>query len=235
MIAHPRHLRSRRGFTLLELMVAMSMVAIIAASLYAALAIAFKARSSARAQTEVVGSAMIALDVLEQDFRNAVSPEGALTAPFIGSTQRIGLGGIATVSFCTMGRDPFATGESGNANPFFDGRRWVELSAVSTGEDLTLVRRIGRNLLTDSAFEIEEEPLITGLASFEVRYFDGYDWLDEWDSELVGNVMPHAVEIVMEFDQPAPIDPSRNYRLRQVIPLPLGKEPALTDSTGAMP
>lgn len=237
MIAHPRQSRPRRGFTLLELMVAMAMVAIVAASLYAALAIAFKARKSARAQTEVVGSAMIALDVLEQDFRNAVppAPQGTLTAPFVGSTQRIGLGSVATVSFCTMGRDAVTIDEAGNVNPFFDGRRWVELSAVSTGDGLTLVRRIRRNLLTESAFEIEEEPLITGVASFEVRYFDGYDWLDEWDSELLGDAMPLAVEIVLEFDQPAPTDPSRNYRLRQVIPLPLGKEPALTDSTGAMP
>lgn len=230
MPLHPRHSRLRGGFTLLELIVAMAMIAIVAASLYAALAIAFKARRSARAQTEVVGSAMIALDVVEQEFRSAVPPEGTLTAPFVGSMQRIGLGSIATVSFCTMGRDPVAIDESGNVNPFFDSPRWVELSAVSTGDDLTLIRRIQRNLLTESAFEVEEEPLITGLASFEVRYFDGYEWLEEWDSELQGGVMPQAVKISLEFDQPAPSDPERNYRLRQVIPLPVGREPELPDA-----
>lgn len=236
MTLHPRHFRSRRAFTLLELIVAMALVAIVATSLYAALAISFNARNSARAQTEVMGSAMIALDIVEQDFRNAVPPDGTLTAPFVGSMQRIGLGSVATVSFCTVARDPVAIDESGNVNPFFDSRRWVEISAVDTGDGLTLIRRIQRNLLTESAFEVEEEPLITGLASFEVRYFDGYDWLEEWDSELQGDVMPLAVEIVLEFDQPAPGGPDRNYRLRQVIPLPCGREPELpADNLGTNP
>lgn len=213
----------------------MIMVTVVATSLYAALSIAFRARDSARAQTEVVGQAMISLDVLEQDFRNAIRPEGTLTAPFFGSMQSTGTGATATVSFCTMGRDGRPFDDAGNVNPFFDGPRWVELSAVSTGQGLTLVRRIRRNLLTETAFEVEEEPLVTGVASFEVGYFDGYAWLDEWEPEAMDNVMPFAVEVILELEAPAPTDPSRNYRLRQVIPLPCGREPEAADTTGAMP
>ena len=57
------------------------------------------------------------------------------------------------------------------------------------------------------------------MRAFTVRFFDGADWLDEWDSADYGNSLPLAVEITLEMDSLSPVDSTRNYTVRQVIPL----------------
>ena len=43
-----------------------------------------------------------------------------------------------------------------------------------------------------------EEVICRGVQSFDLRYFDGVDWQDKWDSAAQGNVLPRAVEVTLE-------------------------------------
>ena len=52
-----------------------------------------------------------------------------------------------------------------------------------------------------------------------MRFFDGADWLEEWDAANYGYSLPLAVEVTLEMDTPSPVDSTRNYSVRQVIPL----------------
>ena len=207
----------------------MAMVAIVALSLYSVMSIAFRARRSAIAQTDAAGRAMIAFDVVEQDLRSVVIPgplDGPqLAGPFIGTTVGSDLAPASTVSFFTLGRDSLAASDVqvSGVSPFFDGMRQIELALDTRYDPPRLVRRIRRNLLTPTAFEVEEEPLLSNVNAFGVRYFDGTSWLAEWDSEQMGNVLPYALEITLELATPAEDDPDRTYRLTKIIPLPLAR------------
>ena len=122
MTLRPRTTSPRRhGFTLLELLLAMTMTAIIAGSLYAALRIGFRAEAAAEAAVEPARTADLAMGLLRPDFESAVAPSaaatsgvaasaasgtGALRGAFTGTDQS-GDGGLPadTLEFYTLG-DP---------------------------------------------------------------------------------------------------------------------------------
>ena len=59
------------------------------------------------------------------------------------------------------------------------------------------VRIIAKKLLTLGFFrnEAEEEVICRGIRALDVKYYDGYDWLDSWDSATQDNGLPLAVEV----------------------------------------
>ena len=96
----------RRGFTLLELLLAMTMTAIVAGSLYAALRVGFRAEAAAESALEPVRTAELSMSLLRPDFESAVAPAGVLRGAFAG-TDQTGDGGAPadTLEFYTLG-DP---------------------------------------------------------------------------------------------------------------------------------
>src|SRR5947209_20324847 len=64
-----RRAASRSAFTLLELIVAMLMVSIMAASLFAGMRIAFRSQSSAEVAIEPVRTAAVAMEFLREDLQ----------------------------------------------------------------------------------------------------------------------------------------------------------------------
>jgi hypothetical protein len=89
---------------------------------------------------------------------------------------------------------------------------------------------VTRNLLASTQDEPEEEVLCRGVRSFAVQYFDGDYWQTDWDSTTVGDVLPMAVQILLEMEPAtgtaADVQPSRIMR---VIPLACAKP---IDTTG---
>ena len=219
---------TRRGFTLLELTVAVAMLAVVALSLYAAMTVAFRARRSALAQINGVAAAGIALDVIAQDLQNAVPPsplnaanEGGLSyfaGPMLGTEQAGPTGPAADLDFFALGRDA-----NGLADPLSDGVRRVQLLLDTSETPPRLVRRVQRNVLSDGALDVQDEPLLGGVRAFGLRYYDGSAWQQTWDSTNAGNVLPLAIEITLELDTPSPTRPDLFYRLTQVVPLAAGK------------
>ncbi|MGA2232653.1 MAG: type II secretion system protein, partial [Tepidisphaeraceae bacterium] len=79
-------LRSRgRGsaFTLVELVIAMAMVAFVALALYKSLKAAFDLTASADRVVEPARTAEIAMEILSEDLQNAVAPNAANNAPAV--------------------------------------------------------------------------------------------------------------------------------------------------------
>ena len=59
---------------------------------------------------------------------------------------------------------------------------------------------------TDILMAEAAEFLAPEVVSLTFRYFDGVDWVEEWDSDLQGAV-PTAIEITLGFVAPGPDDP----------------------------
>ncbi|HEY8666266.1 MAG TPA: GspJ family type II secretion system protein, partial [Tepidisphaeraceae bacterium] len=190
--------KSRRGFTLLELIVALAMVTIMAMSLYASLRAAFRAKSSAEAAIEPSRTAGLIMEFLRTDLQNALPPTGILAGAFSGTDGKD-----------ERGRDSddlvfYSTAESPE-HPSGNGEvKKVELlvTMAPTGNDHLLVRRVTRNLLSELAVDPDEEVLARGIGAFNVRYYDGAGWVDTWDSSAENNALPAAVEVTIELDRP---------------------------------
>ena len=215
--------RKASAFTLLEVLVATTLISILAGSLYATLSIAFKARRSAIASVEPVRKADLTLGLLGEDLRSAAVPNGILAGPFAAQdgTDDHGHDSDSLAFYCTT-RSPEAAEGIGDIKK-------VELLCEPSddGETQVLVRRVTTNLLAPVAVEPVEEILCRGVFAFNLRYFDDTDWLDDWDSTTESSALPVAIEVTLQLNDDRQKDPNLGgYRLSQVFLLPCGPAPS---------
>jgi type II secretion system protein J len=215
--------RKASAFTLLEVLVATTLISILAGSLYATLSIAFKARRSAIASVEPVRKADLTLGLLGEDLRSAAVPNGRLAGPFAGQDGTDDRGHDSdSLAFYGTTRSPEAAEGIGDIQK-------VELLCEPSddGETQVLVRCVTTNLLSPTTVEPQREILCRSVYAFNLRYFDGSDWLDTWDSTTVDNVLPSAIEVTLQLNDDRQKDPNiGGYRLSQVFLLPCGPAPS---------
>jgi type II secretion system protein J len=207
-----------RGFTLLELLVAIAILGIIAGTLYATLFAATRAQRSARSSVEPSRAAALTLEYLRQDLDGAMRPNGVLAGAFTGSSGD-GAGGADSLSFYSNANVPIADAISSDL-------RKVEFVVVADTTDgtSTLLRRVTTNLLPIGEATVREQVLCRKVAVLKYRYFDGSIWLDTWLSTGMGNVLPVAVEVTLEFT-PQPDTEGKtppNYRIVRTYGVPCG-------------
>src|SRR2546422_5122757 len=74
--------RPSPGFTLLELLLALSIAGLVAVSLFSSLSIAFRARRNAETALEPARQAGLAMQILREDLESALPPRGTLATSF---------------------------------------------------------------------------------------------------------------------------------------------------------
>jgi len=209
--------RQPGGFTLLELLVATAMTAVLAGSLYATLHVAFKARRSASGAVEQMRRVELAVELIRADVESALVPRGLLAGVFLGED---GAGGSAS------GTDTLAFYCTGDASQQAEGTgdiRLVEIGCelAEDSEQLVLLRRATTNLLTTSVTESDAEVLCRNVRSFELRYFDGMEWQEGWDSEMWDASLPLAVEVTLELERADGVESDRGgYWVSRIFRLP---------------
>ncbi len=209
---------NERAFTLLEVLVAMTIMTIIGASLYTSLNLAFRVRDSAEAAVDEVRALEIAVSLIKEALMSAMPPSGVLAGAFEGEDAQGSEGGDAdTLSFYSSDNVP----EEGD---IACDVRQVEFALVERedGEDTVMVRNITTNLLSPRTLDPEEEILCGDIASLNFRYYDGTDWQDDWDSGDNDNSLPEAVEITLTRAAADPDDDSEGYAMTQTVMLPCG-------------
>lgn len=239
----------RSGFTLLEIILASAIMAVIALSVFTALRLAYQARDRALSAVGPSRAAEIALDMIRRDLENALPPKGVLSREFLGD-EGPEVPGTSAIRFYAVGANPDLsqntaprygasmtgisqqnpTGSSGSIER-------IDLIVRNIGGEPVLVRSVLRNLLSSTEPPTEDEVLCRGVTGFRVRYFDGYQWSETWDSTQYENVLPIAVEVSLELTRPR--DPTRAvvgndksglaiYRATRTFFLPCRDEAALT-------
>ncbi|MHC4994097.1 MAG: type II secretion system protein GspJ [Planctomycetota bacterium] len=220
-------LARRRGFTLLEMLVAVAIVGVMGLTMYSSLRIAFNAQESAQWTVNPVRNADAAMKFLRQDLTMALPSGGKLVGEFVGSDEgdvEIASDGGDGLVFYTVSAVVDAMYEDGESDsPRVMGAVGpgglvddeVETSAVgvdvqkveyalmndedSNVDDVfMLVRRVYGNLLTDVETVPVESVVCSDVIYFNLRYYDGTDWLDDWDSETQEGALPEAVEITLD-------------------------------------
>jgi len=220
---------SGRGFTLLELLVAITLVTIVTISLFSSLQIAFRAKATAEAAVEPSRTAELTVELLRADLEGALPANGILAGGFIGTDNQDDRGlDSDQLDFYTNAEAPdhgqamgdakhvqllvvseadlMPQNQPGNTMP----GRLPPIGPVGPTASATggmryyLVRRVWTNLLSQVDSDPDEEILCRGVQSFNLRYFDGTDWQDSWDSTQLGNIIPNAVQLYMEIERPNP-------------------------------
>jgi len=177
------------GFTLLEMMVALSLMAVLATALYMSLRIGFDARKRAQEAITPARASTLALEFVRRDVESALPPTGILAGAFVGQDAADGFGADADeLVFYAAVHD--IAGER-------PGIREIRFAVIplAEGGNSVLVRRVTANLLAPITPEPVEETLCRNVTSFNLRYFDGSAWLDSWDSTVQDNALPLAVEV----------------------------------------
>jgi type II secretion system protein J len=224
---HRRPLAPSHGFTLLELTLALAMVAIMAASLYASMRVAFRAQSSAETAIEPSRTAELAFEIIRTDLQNVLPPTPYTNAPVVlagafqasdGKDDR-GLDGD-DVTFYTTADAPDRPSANGDVKKVELLITTQNATTPNGAADHVLVRRVTRNLLAQVEPTPEEEVICRNVGGFNVRYYDGTDWQTTWDSTQLSDVLPSAVEVTLELQRPAAAgQPPRVYRFVRVFAL----------------
>jgi len=161
---------SESGFTLVEVLLAVALVAMMAALLFGSLYVTTSSIETARANSANAQTIRSTLRVMTDELSVGLGRE---TAPWMGINAQQEGRPADSVAFLTMGQ--FRGTESANDTEL--------VRIVYTREGDRLLRFVRRNLygLTDES--IEQIELATKVKGFNVRYYDGKSnlWVDEWD------------------------------------------------------
>lgn len=185
----------RGGFTLIEVLFALAMVAVLAGSLFASLQIAFKAKKSAEASVVESRTVDIAMEFVRVAIQNAVPPNGVLAGNFVGDPVNATTTDLTFYSSCDSPQHVDGNGEIKLVELTLDT---PDANGGSSGPDECLVQKSTRNLLAPTTMTPDEEVICRGVSTFSLRYFDGQNWQTSWDSTQESNVLPSAIEVTLQ-------------------------------------
>jgi len=173
---------SEGGFTLIEILLAVSLVAMMATLVFGSLYVTMSAIDGARTNSANEQIVRSTLRVMTDELSVGV---GQATGPWMGINGQQDGQPADSVAFLTMGQFRGV-----------DSAKDTELvRIVYTREGDRLLRFVRRNLygLTDES--VEQVELATKVKGFNVRYYDSKSnlWLDEWNGR--GSESPKAILI----------------------------------------
>lgn len=214
---------SRKAFTLLEVLLAAAMAAVLAGALYATLQIAFRARATAESRVADFRRAELVAELICSELRQAVVPNGILAGTFYAEDAAGPAGPDSdSVEF-------YRAAEATDQQPGQGDIMMVQLlcQPSATGAGMDLIRRERRNLLAPTFYDLPDQVLARGVLGFNLRYFDGTVWAEGWDSSVMENSLPLAIEVDVRVaaEEDAPFDPAgadgaATHRATHVIWLP---------------
>ena len=191
-------LRQNRAFTLLELLVAMTLMVVTASCLYTALYTGFRAKRSAQFAVEPTSMAINAIELIKQDTYGVLPLGGTLAGSFLGTNSS------DTKGMDTDSLEFYTTHIYADDDLLASGLGKIELLLEEDNDEefdkdregYKLVRKVTTNLLSSKTVDSEEQVLCRNVRSLNLRYYAEEDgWVDEWDSTEDANSLPLALEI----------------------------------------
>ncbi|BCA52903.1 hypothetical protein W02_00430 [Nitrospira sp. KM1] len=162
---------SEQGFTLVEIILAVSLVGVIAAMVFSGLYLTATTIDRVRTATTEEQLLRSALQIMAEELRTSVSQ---MTSPWMGINAQIDGQAADTIAFLAVGQfKGMNTGQESELK-----------RVIYTRERDQLLRFVRKNLygLTDES--IERMELLNKVKAFNVRYYDvkAGVWADEWDA-----------------------------------------------------
>ncbi len=169
-----------RGFTLMEVLVAVGLLALVSTLMYQAMSLTFRARETISRIEDLNHAAQVALHHLTRDVSMAYlsnhvdMKEPAATTLFVGSRE--------SLLFTYLGHERRQRG----ARESDQGVVEYRLERDPDGRGYALIRREKSPPDTEPERGGAREVLVSGVREFRVQYWDekAEEWRDEWKAEM---------------------------------------------------
>ncbi len=190
------------GFTLLELLVALGILALLMAILYQTFAAMINVTEKVEEETEIYRMARLGLSIMTEELRSTYWSQDRANTLFIGTDEEQ-LGQPAdSLTFTALSRHRYGEGSEG---PELATLRYfletASFESASGGEEeprLILIHEEETNSLSLSADSLQQSELGEMVWGFNLRYLDKKTWVDSWDAGEQKR-LPRAVEIRLTF------------------------------------
>jgi type II secretion system protein J len=214
---------NRQGFTLVEVLLAMAICAIVLVAVNAVFATAIRLRDRTSAGVDEGLPIERTMELLRRDLKGAVGPRGFLAGDFRCGTQAVGATMGLSGEAGGAGLDFFsATGSIGEDVPWGDIQEVLyELKAPAdrNQEGMDLVRCVNRNILAVTTQVPEIQPLLSHVETVQFDCYDGSQWRDTWDTSSGDTNLPTAVRIRIQLLAKPGEDASKKSPLEMLVPL----------------
>jgi prepilin-type N-terminal cleavage/methylation domain-containing protein len=186
---------ARRGFSLLELLVAIGLLAVLVGAVYAFITTLFARETRALDEAARSQTAVMVFDRLESDLMSAVATGAEGSVGLTGSSETLTVAHRSVVPGSASA--PWSDAQSTTIR--FDARR----------QRITIERTDGGEAFGGGARGDEPMPFPVPIRAARFRYHDGDGWRDGFESS---RALPAAVELAIWFgdpeDDPGADDPS---------------------------
>ena len=184
-----------QGFTLLELMAALSIIVLITASVYGAFSAGISAWGRAFSEGEALQNARVTLKLLSRDIKSVVAAEPILTK---------NLGRLSRRYFCLIGGEnslemicysrPVSLYWPENFPRRSDiCRVTYYFEAIEKGSEISVLKRKVSWDKSVLPWQEEEIEVFEGVTGLQLSYFNGNSWVLEWDTSKKKGVTFHGL------------------------------------------
>jgi len=216
-VKHNKH-SNVRAFTLIEVMIALAVFAIILAAMNGIFWGALRLRNKSVESIDAALPKERALTIIRNDLENIVPPGGRFFTPFTTTGTTTNSNGQSMNSTPGQNSPEFTTSNG----VIDDSTGWGDIQHVSyqlvistngnAGRDL--VRVVTRNLLPSVQQQAsDQQAILTGVQNIFFSFHDGTTWKETWDSTNELLRLPRAIKVQLEMantergrQAPAPLE-----------------------------
>jgi prepilin-type N-terminal cleavage/methylation domain-containing protein len=221
-----------RGFTLMEMLLALTVSAIALAGIGGVFFSAMRLRERTTVMLDEAGPLQQTLQRLKRDLQGATPPDvlagdfklGALGTG-VGGTVGTGVGLQFSTTTGVLKEDC----AWGDVQEVIYELREPAVRTRAGGREL--IRSINRNQLTTGMWPPDEQFLMGNVEEFEVTCFDGTQWRDAWDTSLTDTNLPTAVRVRVMLAPEEGVDVRSLQPYEMVVPIVTQSRTNQTQST----
>jgi len=209
--------RRVRGFTLIEMVLAVGVMAIVLVVINAAFFTALRLRERTADVVDEAQPVQQAVTFLRRDLLCAVSPVGILSGDFkVGNVSEPNMNQNAAIELYT------ATGALRDSEPWGDVQKVTyelkEPAVRTTSGGKDLFRSVTRNLLNTVTPESDDQWVMGGVQDITFECYDGTQWISTWDTTLSNTNLPVAVRVRVQLASGTG-DASDQQPIEMVVPI----------------
>ncbi|MFN0057970.1 MAG: type II secretion system protein J [Planctomycetota bacterium] len=176
----------RAGFTLIELMIGLTIMVGVLGAAYMTLAAGYESREAVERRALVLQEARVTLRLITADLR--VATPLSVDDVFTGLSREVDGVELDNLDFATHNFRPTRPGEGDLCEVSYFVDR------AEPGGPRCLFRRRDARMDRELFAGGSRELIATGIAHFKVQYYDGYEWHDEWGERETADLRAAAAQ-----------------------------------------